>query len=106
MIQTRECEVILAEMVLSGLSETEKAEAFAWDIRNLEVHCHVLGVHVAVVCLRRGQIALGRVDDTAPSISALCTTLFGLITSMRNTVIAHELSDVDNEIRYLNDKHT
>ena len=37
-LQHRECEVITARMVLSGLSETE--EALAWDVRNLGVDIH------------------------------------------------------------------
>ena len=36
-------------MVLSGLFETEELEAFAWDIGNLKVPDHALGVQVAVV---------------------------------------------------------
>ena len=36
-------------MVLSGLSETEEAEAFASDIGNLEVRSRVTGVQVVVV---------------------------------------------------------
>ena len=36
-------------MVLSGLFETEEAEAFAWDLGNLEVPSHVLVVQVVVV---------------------------------------------------------
>ena len=31
------------------LSETEEAEAFAWDLENLEVRSHVTVVQVAVV---------------------------------------------------------
>ena len=41
--------MIIATMALSGLSETEKAEALAWDARNLEVHSHAKGVQVVVV---------------------------------------------------------
>ena len=36
-------------MVLSGLTEMEEAEAFAWDLGNLEVHSHTLVVQVVVV---------------------------------------------------------
>ena len=36
-------------MVLSGLFETEEAEAFAWDLGNLEVRIRVLVVQVVVV---------------------------------------------------------
>ena len=36
-------------MARSGLSETEEAESFAWDIGNLEVRRHVLVVQVVVV---------------------------------------------------------
>ena len=37
-------------MVRSGLSETEEAEAFAWDLGNLEVLSRVPVVQVVVVC--------------------------------------------------------
>ena len=48
-LQRREVDVIVATMVLSGLSETEEAEAFAWDLGNLEVPSHAIGVQVFVV---------------------------------------------------------
>ena len=36
-------------MVLSGLSETEEAEAFAWNLGNLEVPIRIIAVQVVVV---------------------------------------------------------
>ena len=36
-------------MVLSGLSETEEAEAFAWNAGNLEVRSRVFALQVVVV---------------------------------------------------------
>ena len=48
-LKRRDCDEIAATMVQSGLSETEEAEAFAWDIGNLEVHSRVLVVQVVVV---------------------------------------------------------
>ena len=42
-LQRGDCDGIGAfpgTMVLSGLSETEVAEAFAWDLGNLEVSSH------------------------------------------------------------------
>ena len=42
-------EVVVATMVLFGLSETEKPEACAWNVRNLEVHSHGFVVQVVVV---------------------------------------------------------
>ena len=41
--------IMVVTMVLSGLSETEEAEAFAWDLGNREVRNHVLGVQFVVV---------------------------------------------------------
>ena len=40
-------------MVHSGLSETEEAEAFAWDLGNREVRSRVTVVQVVVVVSRR-----------------------------------------------------
>ena len=51
-LQRRECDGIGAfpgTMVLSSLSETEVAEAFAWDLGNLEVPNYAKAVQVAVV---------------------------------------------------------
>ena len=42
-------EVFPNTMVLSGLSETEEADAFCWDLRNFEVRSRELGVQVVVV---------------------------------------------------------
>ena len=36
-------------MVFSGLSETEEAETFAWDLENLEIRSRVLAVQVVIV---------------------------------------------------------
>ena len=36
-------------MILSGLFEADKAEAFAWDLGNLEVSSHPRAVQVVVV---------------------------------------------------------
>ena len=36
-------------MVLSGLYETEEAEAFAWNLGNLEVPIRIIVVQVVVV---------------------------------------------------------
>ena len=47
-LQRCDYEAIVATMVLSGLFETEEAEAFAWDLGNLEVSSHVT-VQVVVV---------------------------------------------------------
>ena len=38
-----------ALIVLSGLSETEEAEAFAWDLGNLEARSRESAVQVSVV---------------------------------------------------------
>lgn len=46
--QPREVEVISAPMVRSGLPQTEKAEAFPWDMGNFKVHSQHSSIQVVV----------------------------------------------------------
>ena len=48
-LKSMEDEVIIATMVHSGLSETDKLKTFSWNVGNLEVSGHVSGVQFAVV---------------------------------------------------------
>ena len=48
-LQRSEGSDIVASMVLSGLFQTEEAEAFAWNIGNLEVRSRECVVQVVVV---------------------------------------------------------
>ena len=47
--QRSDFDVMNVSMVLSGLSETEEAETFAWDLGNIEVPSHGRVVQVSVV---------------------------------------------------------
>ena len=48
-LQRSDPDEIVTTMVLSGMSETEEAEAFAWDLGNLEVRSHTRAVQVVVL---------------------------------------------------------
>ena len=48
-LQRTEDEEMMATMVLSSLSETQEAEAFAWNIGNPEVRSRVRVFQIAVV---------------------------------------------------------
>ena len=52
-LQRRDYDVIDAIMVLSGLFETEEAEAFAWDIGNLEVRSRMTTLSFKSLLFRR-----------------------------------------------------